>query len=297
MDQRPTDGRDGAKLELAGKVAVITGGASGIGLALARRFASEGMKLVLADVEAEALDTAARSLAEEHGKDNVLAVPTDVRHPEAVDALAAATFERFETAHIVCNNAGVAVGGLSWTVPPDRWRWIVEVNLLGVVHGIQAFVPRLVEQNEGHVVNTASIAGLATAPAMGPYAATKHAVVALTESLYFDLQVSGSDVGTSVLCPAWVRTRIADGERNRPADVSAMETAIVAGAGSARQFIHSLVDNGIEPTEVADTVLDAIHARRFWVLTHPTWVGAARKRWEAIESQAPPVWWGGWWVG
>src|SRR4029453_11370531 len=122
--------------------------------------------------------------------------------------------------HVVCNNAGVGVGGMAWEVPADRWRWIVDVNLLAVAHGIRAFVPRMIEQGEGHVVNTASSAGILTGPAMSPYSATKHAVVALSESLHFDLQLSGAPVGVSVLCPEWVRTNIADSDRNRPDDVA-----------------------------------------------------------------------------
>ena len=157
-----------------GKVAVVTGAASGIGRALAERFAREGMRVVLADVEREPLEVAAKAIADRHGDDRVLAVPTDVRDEHAVDALAAATFDRFGGAHVVCNNAGVGVGGLAWTIPADRWRWIVEVNLLSVAHGIRAFVPRMIEQGEGHVVNTASAAGILTGPAMGPYYATKH---------------------------------------------------------------------------------------------------------------------------
>jgi NAD(P)-dependent dehydrogenase (short-subunit alcohol dehydrogenase family) len=287
--------------DLTGKVAVVTGGASGIGLAFARRFGAEGMKVVMADVEAEALDVAAKELADELGDENVAAVPTDVRDPEAVEALAAATFERFGTAHVVCNNAGVAVGGFSWEIPPDRWRWIVDVNLMGVVNGIRAFVPRLIEQGEGHVVNTASIAGMVTAPLMSPYMATKHAVVALSESLHFDLQVTGhgAGVGVSVLCPEWVRTRIATAERNRPDGVSPMT---MPGSGGeplpesetegAPSIIGGLVDNGIDPAEVAGMVLDAIRRRHFWIFTHDTSLASVRARFDAITSEGQPTFWG-----
>ena len=279
--------------ELEGKVAVVTGAASGIGLALARRFATEGMQVVLADVAAEPLEAAAKSLGDEFGADGIASVVTDVRDPAAVDNLAAATFERFGTAHVVCNNAGVAVGGLSWTVPPDRWRWIIEVNLLGVVNGIRSFVPRLIEQGEGHVVNTASVAGFLSAPAMGPYMATKHAVVALTECLHFELQISGGQVGASVLCPEWVRTQIANSERNRPEGVTPMEEADAPEADGARSFVQGLVESGIDPAEVAAKVVEAIGSGRFWIFTHPTSLPSARKRWQAIEDDGQPQWWGG----
>jgi NAD(P)-dependent dehydrogenase (short-subunit alcohol dehydrogenase family) len=280
--------------ELTGRVAVVTGGASGIGLALARRFAGEGMKVVLADVEVEALDAAAKELAGEHGDDAIAAVPTDVRDPAAVEALAAATFERFGTTHVVCNNAGVAVGGMSWEIPPDRWRWIVDVNLMGVVNGIRAFVPRMIEQGEGHVVNTASIAGIATAPVMSPYVATKHAVVGLSESLFFDLQVTGhgAEVGVSVLCPEWVRTRIAQAERNRPDDVSAMALPEGVDPDAGSSIVGGFVETGLDPAEVAGKVVDAIRQRRFWIFTHDTSVPTVQNRFDAIANDGQPVFWG-----
>lgn len=279
--------------DFSGKVAVVTGAASGIGLALAQRFAGEGMRVVLADVERDALDGAAAKLAAEHGADTVLAVPTDVRDEAAVDALAAATFERFGTAHIVCNNAGVGVGGLAWTIPADRWRWIVDVNLMGVAHGIRAFVPRMIEQGEGHVVNTASAAGILTGPAMAPYFATKHAVVALSESLYFDLQLTGGQVGVSVLCPEWVRTRIAESERNRPDDVAEMAALPGAPEGESmmREFVESLVQGGKDPDDIAAMVLDAVRSGRFWILTHDTTLQFAKRRWDALASDGQPVLW------
>ncbi|HEX6236586.1 MAG TPA: SDR family NAD(P)-dependent oxidoreductase [Acidimicrobiales bacterium] len=279
---------------LAGKVAVVTGAASGIGLELATRFADEGMSVVLADVERDALDAAAETLAGAAGADRVLAVPTDVRDDAAVATLAEATFDRFGTAHVVCNNAGVGVGGLAWTVPADRWRWIVEVNLLAVSHGIRAFVPRMIEQGEGHVVNTASAAGLLTGPGMSPYFATKHAVVALSESLHFDLQLVGAPVGVSVLCPEWVRTQIHDSERNRPDGVGEMAPLPGEGGDAApvmREFVRSLVDNGLDPADVAGMVVDAVRSGRFWITTHPTTVPAARRRWDAIASDGRPVLW------
>jgi NAD(P)-dependent dehydrogenase (short-subunit alcohol dehydrogenase family) len=277
--------------DFEGKVAVVTGAASGIGLALADRLAREGMRVVLADVEPEPLDRAAAALADEFGADAVLAVLTDVRDELAVDALAAATFERFGTAHVVCNNAGVGVGGLAWTVPADRWRWIVDVNLLSVAHGIRAFVPRMIEQGEGHVLNTASSAGILTGPGMSPYFATKHAVVALSESLYFDLQLTGASVGVSVLCPEFVRTRIAESERNRPADVAEMPGLGGDDGPGLSDLLKSLIDGGLDPADVAGMVVDGIRADRFWILTHPTTVPAARRRWDAIAADGRPVFW------
>jgi NAD(P)-dependent dehydrogenase (short-subunit alcohol dehydrogenase family) len=278
--------------DFEGKVAVVTGAASGIGRALAGRFAREGMRVVLADVERIPLDAATGELADEFGADNVLGVPTDVRDEAAIDALAAATFDRFGTVHVLCNNAGVGVGGLTWTIPADRWRWIVEVNLLGVAHGIRAFVPRMVEQGEGHIVNTASAAGIFTGPAMAPYYATKHGVVALSEALLCDLQVSGSPVGVSVLCPEWVRTRIADFERNRPDDVAPAEEVEGPDAETMRAVLHSMIDSGMDPDDVAQCVVDAIRVGRFWIFTHETTLPAARKRWDAIESDGQPIGWG-----
>jgi NAD(P)-dependent dehydrogenase (short-subunit alcohol dehydrogenase family) len=278
--------------DFTGKVAVVTGAASGIGLALARRFGREGMRVVLADVERGALDEAAAGLADDIGAGNVLAVPTDVRDDRQVDALAAATFEAFETAHVVCNNAGIGTGGLAWMVPADRWRWIVDVNLLGVANGIRAFVPRLIEQGEGHVVNTASSAGILTGPVAGPYYATKHAVVALSESLYFDLEIAGGGtVGVSVLCPEWVRTNIADAERNRPPEVAEAVPPPGADPQTMRATFQSLVDSGIDPDDVAGMVVDGIRSGRFWILTHDGTLDQARRRWDAMASDGRPVLW------
>jgi NAD(P)-dependent dehydrogenase (short-subunit alcohol dehydrogenase family) len=273
-----------------GRVAVVTGAASGIGRGLATRFGREGMSVVLADVERGALEQAAAELTGELGADRVLAVPTDVRHDDEVEALAAATFDRFGTAHVLCNNAGIGTGGLAWMVPADRWRWIVEVNLLSVAHGIRAFVPRMIEQGEGHVVNTASAAGINTGPVMSPYYATKHGVVALSESLHFDLQMTGAPVGVSVLCPEWVRTKIADAERNRPPEVA--EVVLPPDAPiEARSIVQGLVAGGLDPLDVAGKVVDGIRAGRFWIFTHDTTVGVAKRRWEAIATDGQPSLW------
>src|SRR3954449_6626026 len=203
--------------DLKGKVAVVTGAASGIGNAVATRFAQEGMKVVLADIEEGPLADAEKALAETGA--NVLAVPTDVTKGDQMDTLAQKTFDAFGTVHVIHNNAGVATGGMMWTLTEADWQWVLGVNLWGVIHGVRVFVPRMVEQAEGHVVNTASRAGLTSAPMMGPYNVSKHGVVTLSETLAAELALHGSPVKVSVLCPGWVNTRINEAERNRPPEL------------------------------------------------------------------------------
>ena len=274
--------------ELEGKVAVVTGAASGIGRALAERFLRQGMKVVLADIEEAPLALTRDALAKGGGE--VIAVRTDVSRGEEVEALAERTFEAFGTAHVVCNNAGVGVGGAAWQIEPADWSWILGVNLWGVVHGIRAFVPRMIEQEEGHVVNTASIAGLVSAPGMSAYSATKQAVVAVSECLHHDLAVAtGGKVRVSVLCPGWVKTNIADSERNRPP--SQDERAARARSLRERRIRESMratIAAGIAPEEVAESVLRAIIENRFWILTHPRTLGAVEARMRGIlEGSAP----------
>jgi NAD(P)-dependent dehydrogenase (short-subunit alcohol dehydrogenase family) len=265
--------------ELANRVAVVTGAASGIGKALAKRFAAEGMKVVLADVEEGPLAEAEAELGALGG--SVLAVRTDVSSGADVEALAAKTVERFGTFHVVCNNAGVGGGaGPSWTLTKEDWEWKLGVNLWGVVHGVRAFVPRLIEQGEGHVVNTASIAGLLSPALMAPYVATKHAVVAMSEVLARDLEMIASKVRVSVLCPGFVRTRIAESHRNRPARLA--NTTQATGLEPAREMIRSLVDGGISPDVVAGCVVDAIREERFYVLPHPELLGAVKHRMDDV---------------
>jgi NAD(P)-dependent dehydrogenase (short-subunit alcohol dehydrogenase family) len=276
--------------ELEGKVAVVTGGASGIGLALAGAFVAEGMRVVVADIEVDPLEEAAAKLSA--GGAEVLAVRTDVRHYDEVEALADATVERFGAVHLVCNNAGVVAGGLAWDVSPERFRWVVEVNLLGVAYGIRAFVPRFIAQGEGHVVNTASAAGLITGPGMASYFATKHGVVALTEALANDLALNGHQaIGTTVICPEFVRTRIHEAERNLPDDVAGPPEDDEATAAGRAVFAAMVLEGGIEPSAVAEAVVDAVKSDRFYVLPHATTIDLARKRWSMIEANQPPFLW------
>jgi NAD(P)-dependent dehydrogenase (short-subunit alcohol dehydrogenase family) len=269
----------------AGKVAVVTGAAGGIGLALAERFAASGLSVVLADVDGEALDVAADTIAATGVE--VLAVPTDVSDESAVQDLAAATMDRFGAAHIVCNNAGVSSMADPWTGPISSWEWVVGVNMWGVIHGVRAFLPILVGQGDGHIVNTASIAGLL--PGLAPaYDATKHAVVALTEDLYTTLAMTGLPIGVSVLCPGWVRTGIMDADRNWPAHLGERPPDAF-GADIMGNHVRRAIAEGLTPEAVADMVADAVTALRFWVFPHPAFVEVAERRWQTIAEGLNPT--------
>jgi NAD(P)-dependent dehydrogenase (short-subunit alcohol dehydrogenase family) len=274
--------------ELKGKVAVVTGAASGIGRAMAERFAREGMKVVLADVEAAPLAAARDEIG--RGGAVAIAVQTDVARWEQVEELRRRTFEAFGTAHVICNNAGVAAGGAAaWETSQSDWEWTLGVNLWGVIHGVRAFVPRLVEQGEGHVVNTASIAGLVTVPGMASYCVTKEGVVALSECLHHDLKLrSISKVNVSVLCPAWVKTKIAESERNRPASTSRAATEPSEQEQAIAGAVRAAVAAGIPPEVVADKVLDAIVEERFWILTHSKTKKMIEKRMRGILDGVNP---------
>jgi NAD(P)-dependent dehydrogenase (short-subunit alcohol dehydrogenase family) len=273
--------------DLKGKVAVVTGAASGIGRAMAERFAREGMKIVLADVEAGPLGEARDALSKKGG--DVLAVQVDVSRADQVDALARKTFDAFGTAHVVCNNVGVGCGGMMWQLPLSEWSWVLGVNLMGVVHGVRAFVPRMIEQGEGHVVNTASVAGLITAPGMGPYCATKHAVVAMSECLHHELTMAtGGKVKVSVLCPAWVKTRIADSGRNRPGGEDRASREGTQQEQMMEGMIRAAVEAGIPPEVVADKVCAAVLAEKFYILTHSKTKPTIEKRMRGILEERSP---------
>jgi NAD(P)-dependent dehydrogenase (short-subunit alcohol dehydrogenase family) len=268
--------------EFSGKVAVITGGASGIGMALARRFAQEGMRVVLADIETQALEATAREIRKTGA--TTLAVRTDVSRSEDVDRLAARVLDEFGSVHIVCNNAGVGTaGGLIWEYSLEDWQWVLGVNLWGVIHGIRAFVPILLKQGEeGHIVNTASIAGLLSGPFSGVYKASKHAVVAISEVLQAELAAVNAPIRVSVLCPGGVNTRIMDAARNRPADLTKGSGQSSAADQEYLKALRSMVEAGMSPDDVAVRVVEAIRRNDMYVLTHPEFNEQIRQRMERI---------------
>ncbi|MCD9623323.1 SDR family NAD(P)-dependent oxidoreductase [Rhabdothermincola salaria] len=270
--------------QLEGKVVIVTGGASGIGLAVAHRFAAEGARLVLADIEAPALDEASASFAP--GAE-VVTVVTDVSEADQVDALRDRAIEAFGAVHVVCNNAGVGGGGPMQDLTLSDWDWVLGVNLWGVIHGVRTFLPHLLEQGEGHIVNTASVAGLYSAPFMGPYNVSKYGVVSLSETLAVELAMAESPVGVSVLCPSWVKTNIATSTRNRPDDGSAPTAEEQAGIAA---IVEHFLTTGMEATDVAEHVVEAVRTNTFWILTHDETPGAVEQRTRAIlERAAPPL--------
>lgn len=273
--------------EFRDKVAVVTGAASGIGRGLAERFAAEGMRVVLADVEAGALETA-ESEMRESGAD-ILTVRTDVSKAGDVQALAEATLDRFGGAHVLCNNAGVGTGATSWEEPLEDWEWVLGVNLWGVIHGLRTFVPHMLASGEeGHIVNTASIAGLVQGGGAAAYTTSKFGVVGLTEALYFELlAASAAKIGVSLLCPAATDTNIIDADRNRPGG-PLVEPEPGSMEAMGRDMVRQILASGQSPAQIADQVFQAIVDRRFYILTHPEHNGVIRKRMEAmLESGVP----------
>jgi NAD(P)-dependent dehydrogenase (short-subunit alcohol dehydrogenase family) len=271
-----------------GRVAVVTGAGSGIGFALSERFAAEGMHVVMADVERAALDQAAARLSGQGA--SVLPVVTDVSSAEQVEVLREQTVREFGAVHLLCNNAGVGgPTGRLWLVPPGDWEWVLGVNLGGVINGLRAFVPLLLEQDAAHIVNTASIFGV-FAGALGPYGISKHAIVALTETLYADLRALGMErkLGVSVLCPGAVRTNFGNSARNRPASAGPTLEPDDAEHARAERFSQLAVD-GRDPAEVARIVVSGIREHRFYILTSQNRNEAVRRRAEEILSGDPPA--------
>lgn len=266
--------------DLSGKVAAVTGAASGLGRAMALAFAREGMHVALADVDETGLAQTREQAAALGVK--ACALRVDVSRASEVEAFAARASDELGGIQVVCNNAGVGLSGPLWEHSEAEWQWLLGVNLWGVVHGVRAFVPRLLAQDEGHIVNTASVAGLISPPGMGAYCVSKHAVVALSEALHHDLRSRGSRVGVSVLCPAYVPTRIADSQPPQPvakseerrAQEAALRKAVAAGKVSA--------------DDVARAVVAAVKEERFYILTHPAIKGAVRARMEDVLEERLP---------
>lgn len=269
-------------MEIRGKIAVVTGAGSGIGRELALACAREGASVVLADIDEPGMEETARAI-----RAPCLRVRCDVSKPEALDQLAAATYERFGAAHLLFNNAGVAVTGPAWSATLEDWKWVLGINFMGVVHGIHAFVPRMLEQEaEGHVINTASVAGLLSLPGSAVYCASKHAVVTLSECLYQDLQRAKARIGVSVLCPAFVNTGIAESQRNRPGELAATNPLSAPYDDAMRRAVAA---GRLSAADVAAITLDAVKENRFYVLPHQKIKNAIETRMHDILGELPPT--------
>ncbi|MCH2524585.1 MAG: SDR family NAD(P)-dependent oxidoreductase [Dehalococcoidia bacterium] len=277
--------------EFEGKVAVVTGAASGIGLAMARRFAQAGASVVMADVEREALTIAASEI--ETITSSVLSVQTNVSSASEIESLANQTLERFGAVHILCNNAGVSGQETKiWEATANDWDWIVGVNQMSVAHGIRVFVPIMLEQGtEAHVVNTSSVLGIASPGRPAIYGTTKHAVTLMSEALHHQLQEINSKIKVSVLCPGMINTRITDGERNRPSDLQ-NPLSDQERSTQQKQRSESLArfnESGMPPEEVAEMVFEAIQAEKFYILTHPSIKESVEERMQDILQERVPV--------
>ncbi|QGZ61498.1 SDR family oxidoreductase [Paraburkholderia acidisoli] len=274
--------------EFDGRVAVITGAASGFGRAFAQHAAALGMKLVLADLDEAQLDAAVAALRENGTQ--AIGVRTDVRDPAQVDVLAQTARDAYGKAHLLFNNAGVGTGGFVWESSAQDWEWVFGVNVMGVANGVRSFTPMMLAQGErAHIVNTASVAGLLSPPAMGVYNASKHAVVALTETLYHDLKNVTDLVSCSLLCPAFVPTGIANAERSRPDHLRNAVPPTRSQQAADLQLQRAVRSGKLTPDDVAKATFDAVREGRFYVLTHPAILPSVKLRHEDIETQRNPV--------
>ena len=271
-------------MEYQGKVAVVTGGGSGIGRSLAHAFAKRGARIALADVEKPALDAVAAEL-EQAGSD-VLAVRVDVSDANQVSQFADTVYEAFGAAHVLCNNAGIGVGGRIKDLAVEEWDWVLRVNLYGVIHGLHAFLPRMLESGEPcHIVNTASLAGLVSMPGLAPYSASKYAVVAISEALA--MESAGSNVGVSVLCPGFVKTRIADVDRLVRPEMPVR--APTPEAEQMRALLRAVISAGTDPDLIAERVLEGIERRALYILSNPdNLMEGVRARFANVLAAEPP---------
>ncbi|HUL96822.1 MAG TPA: SDR family NAD(P)-dependent oxidoreductase [Usitatibacter sp.] len=271
--------------ELKGKVAVVTGGGSGIGRELALACAREGMGVMLADIDEPGMKETAKLIAPLGAV--VESMRCDVSKPQELEGLADISYRRLGSVHLLFNNAGVAVAGPAWTATLEDWKWTLDINLMGVVHGIRAFVPRMIAKGaEGHIVNTASVAGLVNIPGSAVYCVSKHGVVALSECLYHDLRVAQAKIGVSVLCPAYVNTGIGDSARNRPRELGATNPL----AGPYEEAVREALRHGkLSAADVAREALDGVKNGRFYILTHERIKGAIEARMHDILDGRPPT--------
>ena len=270
------------------KVAVVTGAASGIGRGIARQCVAEGMKVALADIDEEGLHDLSEELTEQGA--SVKTFATDVRDFNSVDALAHSSQDAFGSIHLVFNNAGVMLGGYAWERTEDDWRWVFDVNFFGVLNGVRSFVPLLLEQGEeAHLVNTASIGGLMVGPFLSPYIVSKHAVVALTESVYYELQTLDAPVGISALCPGPISTGIVNSERIRPDDRSEKAPLRSKLERDFDQMLTTGVQAGLDPDAVGPIVFSALRENRFWIYTHPMAEESILPRAQSILKGMNPV--------
>ena len=273
--------------EFKGKVAVITGAASGIGRGIAERCVREGMKVVLADIDEAELAKAETELKAEGG--TVLGVRTDVSKRSDVELLARKALDAFGQVHLLFNNAGIAAGGAPWEATWNDWEWVIGVNLWGVIHGVKVFTPLMLAQNsECHIINTSSTAGLIVGSSSAPYAVTKHAVVALSESLYLALQQRNSLVKVSVLCPGMVRTNIASAERNRPDDLRNEPVAMTPEMQAGLAAFKAALEAATPPQQVVDVVFEAIKNEQFYILSHPEWTEVIQLRTDKLLKLENP---------
>lgn len=276
---------------LSGKTAVVTGAATGIGLAMARKFASLGMRVVLGDRDAATLERAAAGLAQ--AGHAVVPVEADVTHPADVERLAVSAYGKFGSVDVLCNNAGVLGRILpSWQQPVENWKWVFDVNVMGVVNGIRCFVPRMIEQDsEAYVLNTGSIAGMISGPFFAPYNASKHAVVALSECLHHELRAMQAKVRVGVLCPGWVHTGLAKLEERLPADLRAANAGIEPPAAAAARdhSVRQMVDAAMSADEIADIVVEGIRGGRFYIFPQPERKADVQSRMEDIVAERAPV--------
>ncbi|WP_250451522.1 SDR family oxidoreductase [Caballeronia sp. ATUFL_M2_KS44] len=270
------------------KVAVITGAGSGFGREFAFEGASLGMKLVLADIDAAALAATVDAVRAQGGQ--AIGVQTDVSDASQVDALARAALDAYGGVHLLFNNAGVGAGGFVWENSAKDWQWVFGVNVMGVANGLRAFTPIMLAQREpAHIVNTASVAGLLAAPAMGVYNASKHAVVGLTETLYHDLRLTGAPIGVSLLCPAFVPTGIADAERTRPGALANDAPLTASQKMAARQLTRAVEGGRLSARDVALLTFDAVREGRFYVITHPNIMPSIQLRLDDIAQLRNPT--------